>query len=94
MMDKWPSPIKQFSPKAVYIANCEGGRISDKDVVRGVFFFKDLSDKLARCGPVFKLAFKEANNTYNTLHSYAVARNLDMSYSYAIACDLTGTNDQ
>jgi hypothetical protein len=77
----WPTPIKpkpHFSPKSVYTKKCEGGRISDADVMQGIVFFKELADNLVKCGPVFRLAFKEANDTYNTLHTIAVARNIDV----------------
>jgi hypothetical protein len=60
----------------IYEKKCEGGHISNSEILKGIVFFKDLSSKLAVCGPVFKLAFKEANNTYDTLYGYAVARGL------------------
>ena len=66
-----------ISIKEIYNKKVEGGRITNEELLEGIKFFKDLSDKLFKCGPVFRLAAKEANDTYFTFYSYAIARGLD-----------------
>ena len=66
----------------IHDAKVEGHRLTDGEVLKGMVFFKDLSDMLAKCGPVFRLAFKEANDTYNVFYDYAKARKLDIPESY------------
>jgi len=66
------------SIKEIYNKKVEGDPITDEDVLKGLCFFKQLAKDLVLCGPVFRLAFKEANDTYNTFYSYAVARNLNI----------------
>lgn len=62
--------------KNVYEKQYSGGNIMDDELLCAIPFFRRLADDLSACGPVFTLAFREANNTYHTLKSYADAREL------------------
>lgn len=66
----------------IYNKKIEGDPITDVEVIDGIKFFKKLADQLVICGPVFRLAFKEANDTYLTLLSYAHARQLKVPKKY------------
>ncbi len=65
-----------MSPKQIYNHYQDGILIPNKDLITGIIFYKDLSDNLIKCGPVFSLAFREANQVYLTLRSYADSRKL------------------
>ncbi len=65
-----------MNPKLIYENYIDGTPISDTNLIEAVEFFKKLADDLCKCGPVFKLAFKEANYTYLALSDYLAAREL------------------
>lgn len=65
-----------MNPKLVYQSYVEGTTITDSDLLEAIEFFYELSNQLVKCGPVFKLAFKEANYTYLALEDYARARRI------------------
>lgn len=67
-----------YSIKEIYNKKTDGGNITNAELLIGIKFFDDLSRKLFQCGPVFRLAAKEANDVYHTFYSYAVARGLDI----------------
>lgn len=58
----------------VYEMVQSGDPISDSDLAFGRTYFKELAAKLWHCGPVFKLAAREADHTYQTLDGYYQAR--------------------
>lgn len=65
-------------PNEIYQKYHQGDPIDDASLIYGILYFKDLSDKLVKCGPVFKLAFLEAERIYQGLRDYAVARKLTL----------------
>ncbi|RWZ87274.1 MAG: hypothetical protein EO766_12175 [Hydrotalea sp. AMD] len=65
-----------MNPRQLYEDFIHGNSIEDNDLLEGIRFFKKLANDLCKCGPVFKLAFKETNSVYIRLHEFAVARNL------------------
>lgn len=67
------------SPKEVYGKYIVGDHISDREVVEGYTFYRRLANDLRRCGPVFHLAFKEANYISDRLFEIGFARKLEMS---------------
>lgn len=70
------------SPNRIYTKQRNGDPLTNKEVLEGLIFFKDLADRLMKCGPIFHLAFTEANHTYFTLRGYAEARNLSIPDDY------------
>lgn len=58
----------------IYAKTIRGDALNDIDLAAGVKFWRDLADKLAGCGPVFKLAWKEANSMADTLEGFVKAR--------------------
>jgi len=53
-----------FSAGEIYNKCLQGDLLTDVEVCFGVCYFKDLADKLIKCGPVFSFAFTEANRVY------------------------------
>lgn len=68
-------PVEQRAAQVYEKAN-KAVNISDADIKFGREFYKELADKLFKCGPVFKLAAVEANRTYMVLDGFYRARNL------------------
>ena len=68
--------MAKMTPKQIYTAYVEGNHIDNVSLIEGVVFYKDLADRLCKCGPVFKLAFVEANMVYLCLRDFAVNREL------------------
>ncbi len=66
------------TPFVVYSKLVNGDHIDDESLIQGILFFQDLADKLIQCGPVFRLAYREAANSYRTLRDYAGARDLNI----------------
>lgn len=64
------------SIKEIYNIKYDGGHLTNEELLFGIEFFRDLSNKLRQLGPVFRLAYQEANDTYIKYYGYAVARNL------------------
>ena len=60
--------------KKIYQKYINGDAFTDDELSEGITFFKDLADKLVFAGPVFALAFKEANTVYIALEGYQSAR--------------------
>lgn len=58
----------------VYEQVKNGDSITTDDLIEAMNFFKSLSDDLMKLGPVFRLAFIEANETYMILSGYFSAR--------------------
>lgn len=55
----------------------DGGHLSDAEVLEGAKHFRRVADMLVTCGPVFELAFKEANAIAMRLNNFAEARGLN-----------------
>lgn len=60
--------------RKVYEKVCNGDNITNAELQFGMTFYKELADKLVKCGPVFKLAHGEAVRTYLTLEGFYLAR--------------------
>ena len=58
----------------VYEKFTEGDDLSDQDVAFGRTFYKELADKLIKCGPVFHLAWLEANKVAQRFDGFYEAR--------------------
>lgn len=58
----------------VYEQFITGDSIKNDDLTEALNFFKSLADSLFVLGPVFRLAFVEANRTYLALDGFAKAR--------------------
>ncbi len=58
----------------VYEQVHNGDSITTDDLIEALNYFKHLRDILSVLGPVFHLAFIEANQTYIVLNSYFNAR--------------------
>ena len=63
-----------YDPNKIYQKCIQAEYLSDAEVFFGVDYFKDLADKLVKCGPVFSLAFVEANRIYMRLEDIQIAR--------------------
>ena len=55
---------------SIYENFCKGNPLSDDEIRVAIPYFKDIADKLVRCGPVFRLAFEEANRVYMTMDDF------------------------
>lgn len=58
----------------VYEKFLAGDSIGNSELTEAVSFFKALATDLSVLGPVFRLAFLEANRTYLALDGFAQAR--------------------
>lgn len=58
----------------VYEQFLSGDSIGNDDLNEALRFFKSLAADLSVMGPVFRLAFLEANRTYMSLDGFAQAR--------------------
>ena len=65
-----------MNPKQIYNKYHEGGSFSDKELLEGIQYFKQLATLLSKCGPVFKLAFQETLRIQSGLEDYATARGI------------------
>ena len=54
----------------VYDKYQNSDKLSDAELAYGLTYFKDVADKLAVMGPVFWLAFIEANRVYLSLDGF------------------------
>ena len=63
------------TPAQIHKDFIDGVPLSDNDLAFGIDYFKRLADMLVHCGPTFRLAFKEANNTHICLSDYQKSRN-------------------
>lgn len=58
----------------VYDQYKQGDSIKTEELNEALSFFKSVADSLVVLGPVFHLAFVEANQTYMALNGFAKAR--------------------
>ena len=65
-----------MKPSDVYEKYCNGDNLTDSEVLDGMKFFSDLAAMLSISGPVFKLAFLEANRISERLIGMVTARKL------------------
>ena len=65
-----------FIPQQVYDKLVTGTTLSNSELVAGVVWLKDLSEKMNKMGPVFKLAARELNDKYLIALGYAENRGL------------------
>lgn len=54
----------------------DGDKLTDNEVLHGIIVFRKAANALVALGPVFSLAFREANNLYMSLSDIAVVRKL------------------
>lgn len=62
--------------KDIYEAYRDGNNVTNVEVIRGYTFFRRLADDLVYAGPVFNLAFKEANMVAAAFEQFGHARGL------------------
>lgn len=62
------------NPGKIYEKYLNGESLTNVEVNFGAAYFRDLADKLVKCGPAFSLAFKEANVVYMRLEDFQDAR--------------------
>ena len=60
--------------RQIYDTFCIGDPMSDEDLKVAIPYFKSLADKLGNCGPVFRLAYTEANRVYLTMDDFRRSR--------------------
>lgn len=60
--------------REVYEKYVKGDSLTDQDVSFGRTFYRELAAKLGACGPVFHLAWCEANRVAQAFDSFYVAR--------------------
>lgn len=60
--------------KTIYQRLTDGDGLTDTEVNRGAAFFKRLSADLSAAGPIFRIAFLEANRVYLKLDDMQAAR--------------------
>lgn len=70
----------KLNPRQIHEKLQNGDPLANVEVLEGAAFFKDLADRLLKCGPVFHLAAKEANRCYLNLDGFAQARGLNRDY--------------
>lgn len=58
----------------VYEKFINGDDLTDQDVAFGRTFYKELAEKLIKCGPVFRLAWLEANKVAQRFDGFYEAR--------------------
>lgn len=58
----------------IYEKYIKGDILTDEEVSAGISIFKAASDSCIKCGPVFSLAFKEANSVYMRMLDIKEAR--------------------
>lgn len=63
-------------PKTIYEKYLNGDKLSNEEVIYGAEFYRVLADTLIKCGPVFRLACKEACSVYIGLDGYKSARKI------------------
>lgn len=63
-------------PSKIYEKYCDGDHLTNFKVLDGLKFFTDLATNLSLCGPVFRLAFLEANRIADRLNDIAKNREL------------------
>ena len=68
--------------KQIYEKVCNGDSLTDEEVLKGMKFYRQLTNDLMKCGPVFALARNEANRTYMKLYDFAQARGLRLPRVY------------
>ncbi len=61
-------------PKVIYEKYINGDSLTDEEVKFGAKYYRDLADRLIKCGPTFVLAFKEANRIYMQMENFDQAR--------------------
>ena len=66
--------MKTPNPRTIYEKYIKGDALTNKELEVGVEFYKDLADKLIQCGPIFRLAYKEANTVFINLAGFQKAR--------------------
>ena len=57
--------------ETIYENRSRSANLTDEELRYAVPFFRKLADDLSACGPIFKLAYREANDVFFTLKGHA-----------------------
>ena len=64
----------EIRPDKLHEKYCNGDSLTNIEVAVGATYFRELANMLVKAGPIFRLAFCEANRVADNFESFAAAR--------------------